>query len=274
MKKIFAIFFCFLSLVFCVSCDEKINIEDTNVVQDLKAKIQVVVDDYYQKYNDKTFKTDDVKEKLYVCVASKLKTCYSVSFGSVNFDKKEKLKFNIGNNSYIYADAYLKQKDSLYVFAPLLALEGGNSKTLLFCVDGLYFSVKVYDGDYDNLSFIKAYSLNNETQNVTTEKNSADRNVVTHKANNDNDKLGLDLNFNQQDINLSSIFFIRKSYQKYSKPTEYLIYVKDQETSDIVLTHDDIVCNLKQGEKYYIDVEVTLFGGGELGFDLWIECSE
>ena len=271
MKKIISIILGLLCLCFCISCNEKINIEDTNIVNDLKTKIQLVCDKYYLKHNDKNFKTEDVKEDLYICVASGFKTCYNVSFGSVNFDNKEKLKFNIGNNSFIYADAFFKQKNSLFVFAPLLALEGGNSKTLLFCVDGLYFSVKVYDGEYDNLSFVSAVSMSNETQNVKNEKNKADRDVVTHQINDMKDELGINLSLNNLQLNNNSIFFVRKSYQKYSEPTEYLMYIKNQNDTDVIIKHNDMIKELKYDEKCYIDIAITLFGGGEIGFDLWLE---
>ena len=32
-----------------------------------------------------------------------------------------------------------------------------------------------------------------------------------------------------------------------------------------------MITQLKDEEKCYIDIAITLFGGGEIGFDLWLE---
>ena len=270
MKKIIAIIMCFLSSFCFLSCNEKLMIDDTNIVSGLQEKINLITQKYYLKYTDKNFVYDDVKQELYVEVAKDFKSAYSVSFGSCTFDSKEKVKFNIGNNSYIYTLAFYKKGKSLYVFAPLLAIEGGNTKTLLFCVDGLYFSVKIYDGEYNKLNIDNVQSLSSgEAKN---EKNIANRDVITHSISDIKTKLGINLKIDNNAIPQNSILFIRKSYQNYSDPTEYLIYQNTNEYT-IQLSHDDSKQELQKGETRNIDIYCTLFGGGSIGFDLNIKLN-
>ena len=68
-----------------------------------------------------------------------------------------------------------------------------------------------------------------------------------------------------------SILLLRKSYQKYSDPTEYLIYVCNNDSYSFKIEHNESKEELQKGETRNVDVAVTLFGGGELGFDLRIK---
>lgn len=159
-------------------------------------------------------------------------------------------------------------KDELFVFAPLLALEGGLNKTLLFCVDGQYFSVKVYEGKNEYLTLKTAESEDKKTQSVRLEKNEADRDVVTYTTDKIENKLYISLQKNEIDLLSNSIFFIRKSYQKYSNPTEYIMFKNNESNTSIELDQKDLSNSVSKNEKYNVDVQITLFGGGSIGFDL------
>ena len=263
-KKLLLILLCVISINF-VGCNQKINIEDTSVVEELKTNIEYIDGKYYNKYNDKVFLTDDVKD-LYVKVADGLRTAFRVSFGSVVFDNKQKVKFNIGNNSYIYTLAFYKKDKSLYVFSPLLAIESGQSNVLLFCVDKMYFSVKTYMAKSE-LKYINASDLSGRGE-LLAETNNADRLVITHKVNDSNDLLGIDLQKNGNQLNENHLFFIRKSYQAYSHPTEYIFYKKAETGSDVVIEYKDILTDLNKGNNVYMDIKITSFGGGQVEFDL------
>ena len=264
MKKIIAVILCF-ACVFFIGCNQKISIEDTTVTTALSENIAFIESNYYLKYQNKNFLSKDVKD-LYVKVADGLNTAYRVSFGSVTFDNTQKVKFNIGNNSYIYTLAFYKKDKSLYVFSPLLAIESGNNNVLLFCVDGLYFSVKVYEGK-SSLKFVNAISDGGE---VTKDTNLADRIVITHKVQSIDNLLDVNLQKNENEIQQNHLFFIRKSYQKYSHPTEYILYKKDSQ-SDVRLEYKDITSDINNGDTVYMDIKITAFGGGDVEFDLYVK---
>lgn len=275
MKK-FIIIICICVLtIFSISCNQKTSIEDTNIISSLQTSINTLTTKYFNKYENKRLTTIDnkeIKQDLYVKVAEKLPTAFSVSFGNITYNEKQKVKFNIGNNSYIFAEAFYLKKKELFVFLPLLALEGATTNKLLFCVDGMYFSSKIYEGEVKKLEITDAFALStleNTINTIETKINNADRDVITQTTQNHDNSLGINLRVNNSLLPLNTILFIRKSYQKFSEPTEYLI--------DIVKSNDyslEIKSTTNKGmvtkeEKIYTDLTVSVVGGGTLGFDLW-----